>query len=245
MSPDSRGIAWASGNGIHVLDAATGTLRRQWRTGTAAVETLAFTPDSGQLAVMTNDGTVRLWHVADGREIVGPIPSVAIALITDASANAALASAARDLPRLSARAPDGRRQAVRDKAGSLVLVSTAGAKLLRRFASAPARLSTWPVFTPDGRTVITAVNGSVQFWEVATGNPIARPTAHRAGVRELTVAGDGRLLVSVGDERSALVWDLHRLATANGATLPLDDADRLWHELANLDAAPAGGRPRR
>ncbi len=70
--------------------------------------------------------------------------------------------------------PDGRLLAAMDSNCRIVLLRTTSGAVVQSLGPGDDKMSAPPVFTPDGRIVITAVHGLVQLWEVATGGEIAR-----------------------------------------------------------------------
>jgi WD40 repeat protein len=128
--------------------------------------------------------------------------------------------------------PDGRvLAAMRSDCRMALLSSTSGA-VVRLLGPGKNEMSAPPAFTPDGRIVMTAVHGLVQLWEVASGGEIARREGHKADVRELVVAPDGRTFATVSADRTVLVWDLTRLTS----DAPPATADSLWKDLGSTDA---------
>ena len=68
-------------------------------------------------------------------------------------------------------------------------------------------------FSPDGRTLVSCgKDGTVRFWEVATGRPIRTIPAHTAEVNEVAFAPDGRTLATVGDDGTIKIWDVETAA---------------------------------
>jgi WD40 repeat protein len=65
FSADARWLAVPLPEGeVGIFDVATGQQRLIWKTGQAAVTSLAFTPDRAALASGGLDGTIRLWDMA-------------------------------------------------------------------------------------------------------------------------------------------------------------------------------------
>jgi WD40 repeat protein len=132
----------------------------------------------------------------------------------------------------AAFSPDSRLLAVMRTDGRLMLRDAATGATARLLGQAAEPWTVGPLFTPDGRTLVTAIKESVHLWEVASGGQIVCRGNHQDAVRGLTLSGDGRLLASGSADRTTLVWDLAHLAPA-GAAPP----DALWADLATADAA--------
>src|SRR5262249_35117730 len=95
-------------------------------------------------------------------------------------------------------------------------------------------------FAPDGRSLAASYQDqSVRLWEVVSGRERASFTGHAGFVMASAYSPDGTLLVTGGTDRRALVWDLFGLHTADRKTggFTRADADRLWADLGDADAA--------
>ncbi len=75
-------------------------------------------------------------------------------------------------------------------------------------AEKPVRTAT---FTADGKAAVTAgEDGVVRTWDAKTGKPLDEFTGHTAPVN-LLATGPDRLLVSIGEDKSAVLWDANPL----------------------------------
>ena len=64
------------------------------------------------------------------------------------------------------------------------------------------------VYTPDGRTLISAGNdGNVRYWDVPSRQLQRTVKAHAAGIRGMALSPDGQTLVTAGQDRFVRVWD--------------------------------------
>jgi WD40 repeat protein len=69
-------------------------------------------------------------------------------------------------------------------------------------------------FSPDGEALAAgSLEGLVGLWRVKTGTALAEFAGHRGGVTCLGFDGRGLILVSGGEDSTALVWDVTRFAS--------------------------------
>jgi WD40 repeat protein len=130
--------------------------------------------------------------------------------------------------------PDSRHLIMMRSDCRMILVSTADGTVVRTLGRVADRFSATPAFTPDGRTLATAVGRQVQLWEVATGGALCRCDGHLGDVWAMVVSADGRLLATLSYDQTILVWDLARLfPEVSPVTAPLE---ALWADLAHASA---------
>ncbi|MFO1500427.1 MAG: serine/threonine-protein kinase [Verrucomicrobiota bacterium] len=72
------------------------------------------------------------------------------------------------------------------------------------------------VFTPDSKSIITAdaPDGTIQLWDVGSGQPVASLHGHHSAVNALAISRDGRLLAAASGTTIRL-WDLEKRSAAN------------------------------
>jgi tRNA A-37 threonylcarbamoyl transferase component Bud32 len=157
-----------------------------------AVKCVAFTPDGGRAlsasGFPTADDTVRVWDVANGRQLVrfrgheGPVHTVAVS-------------------------PDGLR-ALSGGADRVVrLWDVATAKEVRRFEGHTSLIGS-VAFSPNGRRALSgAADRTVRLWDVDTGRELKRFEGHTAQVVAVAFVDDGRAL-SGSFDRTMCLWDL-------------------------------------
>lgn len=153
-----------------------------------SVQSLAFTPDGHQLVSCSDDRTIKVWSLADGRcihRLNGHSESV-VALALTPRGNL-IASASRDKTIRLWSLPDG--------------------KFVRSLPG-PA-LTEALVITPDGQTLISASwNKPIQFWSLPDGKLTNSLTNNPSVIYALAVSADGKLLASSGSNNSVNLWTL-------------------------------------
>jgi WD40 repeat protein len=63
-------------------------------------------------------------------------------------------------------------------------------------------------FAPDGKAVASAGGPDIHLWEPTSGKRIKTLTGHAGPVKGLAFGGDPNTLVSVGDDRRVVLWDV-------------------------------------
>jgi len=91
-------------------------------------------------------------------------------------------------------------------------ISTWDSATMRRISEVPGpRLKVAFVsgaLSPDGRTLAYGLeDGTVHFFDVASGKTIAGTGAHSAGVTRMAFSPDSRIAVSTGDDGLAILWN--------------------------------------
>ena len=205
FSPDGKTVAfrgpgeirlWNTETGdevaIPLADLSAGIRNIPW------VWALAFSPDSRWLVSGTSKGEIQMWDVATGAALVAFAKSKALRA------------------RALAFSPDGALLAAGTR-GHIHLweVDTANEFLPIRTGHRRDRPSTDSaellellVFSPDGEVLVSGFDtGTIQLWDVKTGEKIAVLDGHTKGVNTLAFSPDGTMLVSAATDGTILLWD--------------------------------------
>ncbi len=239
LAPDQQVVAvWGADKNVHLLDVSTGKSHHTLDRTEERPAGMAFSDDGRLLVVWNADRNVTVWDAHSGkkqRQFAGPVPLIRDPVPVNNG----------HLPYTAALSPDGDLLAFGFQGsgapqGMLPVVETATGKVIARFPTAKDGVCQLR-FSPDGRSLAWAgwQEGTVYVGEVATGRERHHFTGHRGRVASLAFSADGTLLLSGGEDTTALVWDLTgRRTTGSARAEPLSKKELkdLWTTLANADA---------
>ena len=222
FSPDGSGLA-AWGGEVVLMNAKTGQNIHPRSAHVGGVSSVAFVDAGSRVVSGGEDGTLRLWDARRG-ELVRVVDVGSTIRRVAASANAALVLAGpqdavlrqwngpTELARRASKtgivfldiSADGSRAASVDESGALSVWAPLS-------APTPAwttelRASGAIALSADGRTLVVAVAGRLQIWDVAT-RKLRFEVPHAAGVRGVAVGARGERLV-VSSEGFLEIWSL-------------------------------------
>lgn len=212
FSPDGTKLATpsgstASGNAIILRDANTGGKLLTLSGHTGWVMGLAFSPDGQRLASTSLDGTVKIWSLLPGTELVtvsGP------------------------------RAVYGTRVAYNPKGGEFATNGGDGTATLwdaktgqPRFRLTGHDLEVLNVaYSHDGAYFATgSVDGSTIVWDITTNEKLLALIGHEYGIRDIAFNSNGNLIATGGFDGTAKVWDantgalIHEITEHQGLVL--------------------------
>ncbi len=184
FSPDGRSfLLWRGGRvkvwklagprPLHVLDELTG------------VVALTFSPDGRRLATGAEDGSIRLYDLASGRQ-VGQL-------------------VAGPRARYLAFHPCGLQLAISHATGVQIRdLATGGVRADLSLPTGAGKMA----WNPNGRTLAAVCGGrAIQIWDVATGKPVTRLEGPRADGTFFAFSRAGDLLASNGWDEVLRLWD--------------------------------------
>jgi len=214
FSPDGQTLAYNENEAgdIAFWDIPNRQFKRVRLTGHRwYVPSLAFTPDSRLLVSGSMDRTIRLWDVAEGRQV---------AAFTNYPAGVAGV-------RIS---PDGNTLAVAATIGAqqVILQDTLTGTILGQLRGHRTSLSD-AKFSPDGRWLITSsFDGSVRVWVVAGRPKKTDSRLFHTGLcplyggsgTALFLSPDGRHLLSVFTDKTFSLWETLSLIESPRHSLP-------------------------
>lgn len=196
---------------------------------------LVFSPDGGQLAGMTAQGSVRGWAVATGRALplAGAVkwglswtddrgPQVSSGIIADPSraewrlertlGTGDGKSAITDRVNAMSFSSDGKVLAIGSgepsRSGDVTLWEMPMGKMSARFDEVHLDSVLAVAFSPDGKHLATgAADKAMKVLEVASGKVMKVFEGHTHHVLGVSWRADGRLLASAGADNVVKVWD--------------------------------------
>ncbi|MEU2516069.1 nSTAND1 domain-containing NTPase, partial [Streptomyces syringium] len=150
---------------------------------------VAFSPDSRQVATVSDDHTAKIWDAASRRLIA------TLAGHTDRVAGVAFS-------------PKGRMLATASRDGTAKLWDVGTHRLITTLTGHSGSVSNL-AFSPDGRILATVnEDGAVRVWDVATHRQTARLADGTSSVAGIAFSPDGHTLAATYRDRQVRLWDL-------------------------------------
>lgn len=228
VSADDRSLIVGTSSAVFIVDSATGAKQFEFR-GAAAIDAIAFAPDSRSVLAWSHDGALRSWDLVRGRLEgsidTGAADSASVVFSTDARLAASNTADHRPMLWEASRgkrvplgpletpadvvgiSPDGRtlalhRQETKDAKPFVELMEVASGKISKTLPPDDVQFGAL-AFAPDGKTLAGADAANVRLWDLTTGARnaefIAGADPDLYGVHDLKFSGDGRTLAVLND----------------------------------------------
>jgi WD40 repeat protein/serine/threonine protein kinase len=222
IHPGGRQVAVARRDGaIEVRDLAGTTPPRVFSGRGVAIRALTFQPGLLHLVAGGDDGALTFWDLTAGSraERLQAHPREVLDLTFDR---------------------DGRFLATAGADGTVRVWGAHRHERIRTLAGHGENMATSVAFAYEGGELCLYSGGAdrlIHAWDLRTGDRLATLEGHRHRVISLAPSADGRQLVSLGADRTLMVWALDR----REPVLVLRDVDILgdlaWHREASVIAA--------
>ena len=187
LSADGQMLGLARGSEVTLLS-PTGEVTRTLSGPEDSVNRLAFSNDGLMLAGAEEDGTIRIWKVANGRSERTLTALTEITALAFAPSGETLATAGADNTISIWNLQTGLQQGKFHKHDATI----------NALAFSP--VGQWLASGGDDRTIV--------LWEVAAGKSKHTFKGHDQTVTSLAFSPDGRLLASGSGNASVVLWDM-------------------------------------
>lgn len=203
-----------------VVEVASGKLVHEFtdegeRTG---IHRLAFSPDGHTLALAQDDGTLRLWSLRSGKQV---------------ARSAAMAAPLKSLGFVR----DGKSVVTGDANGVVRFWDPKTAREQRQVNLSATGFRFQQTFSPDGSLAASWGSGpnrpsepqkpptTIRLWDLGTGKERVLSAGHGAGIRNLGLSADGKVVATQSADDTLRTWD----ASTGKELARVDDAQGWGH----------------
>ncbi len=219
LSASGKLAAVGSGNNIAIIDRATGKVSKTLAGHSAAVRAVTFAKNDEQLVSGSDDKTLRVWNLADGKEILQIAtaePATALAAIGEGTEVAAAAVNNIDIwsivPPEPAEKPAEEKKEDEKKEGEAA--EAEAPKPVRTLAGHSKPVVVIKTLANAPTQVISgSEDGTLRHWDATKGS-LVRSFAHGGPVTDVAATSDGVRFASVGSDNICKLW-----TAANGQVI--------------------------
>ena len=229
FSPDKKTVAFGEHGKIHLWNTETGTsldiplgdkhnadgndelappLNVMIRLQAPQISALVYSPDGKKLVSGTMGGKVQMWDAETGVELSPFLAGQDMDKATKIDPNnRSVRVSYRDPITTLTFSSDGTQIAV----GSQQKIRLLGGSKQLPLKNAPRGAQSL-AFAPDDTVLLAGLrNGSIELFELTTGEKIETLNGHTSIVETLVFSPDGKTLVSTGQDGTILVWDWEKV----------------------------------
>lgn len=189
FSPEGRYLAVAGfDDRVRVFHSESGRAERELVAPGGDLRSVVFSPDGSQVAAAGRTGVVRVWRVADGTPVHD------------------FAAGSRRI-RAVQYSEDGTLLAAGGDDGEIRLWNTTTGRLEGRLPALPGRVMALCFYGP-GRLAVGRSNNSMELWDLAARQPIAKLEGHTGSVAALAYEPQSGTLVSGGFDCTVQFWNV-------------------------------------
>lgn len=220
FSRDGKEVAVGGAKGIRIYDFETEMVTR---TIAGPAYSVAYSPDGKMLASAPQNGVVKLWEPATGKEIKTLIGSATSSLSW--SADSKLLATTTITTAVVWDVEAAKPKTTFDACGQYPPIWSPGKPFINgTYTNTPSVCDpasgkllckleghTAPVYafgwSRDGKTLATgSADATVRLWEMPSGSPLATYKGHTALVHAVTWMPDGKSLASASNDKTVRVW---------------------------------------